>query len=76
MDDSILIVENGTPRWGKNNSNSYVTVEEADTFHKSRGNRLWNDVPTVDRGQWSVPQSYSTFQLLNFDVEFVPLRVF
>lgn len=29
---------------------SYVTVAEADEYHRCRGNRLWDDVPTRDVG--------------------------
>jgi hypothetical protein len=37
----MLTVENGT---GLANADSYVSVEEADAYHASRGNVLWADI--------------------------------
>ena len=43
-----LIVEDGT---GLATSNSYVTVDEANTYFTARGNTVWADVATTDLKQ-------------------------
>ena len=50
-----IIVETGV---GLSNANSYASVSEADTYHASKGNRLWAGIPNQDKGEWVLASTY------------------
>lgn len=56
-----FVVESGT---GLSNAVSYASVEASDSYHKSKGNRYWEDVPNSDRGAWVISGSYSAGNLV------------
>lgn len=43
-----LIVEDGT---GKSDANSYISVDEANSYHSGRGNTLWETLSTTEKEQ-------------------------